>query len=566
MKILSTDRVLRFFSVLFRVLGIVGIFVTSAHAQSQVVTEVVRPTPSASAAQAEFGFSVAIVGDTMAVGARGDGGAGAVYLFERNEGGSEQWGLTQRLVSDDVAEGDRFGQTVALQGDVLAVGAPGDDDSNPSTAPGFETVDASGSVYIFERNAGGQGRWGQVGKLVASNGDIFENFGYSLSLSSNVLAVGQWREEKQAGSGGNAPSVRSGTDSGTAYLFEFDPASGQWIEAAFFESPRNPVATDEALFDNYARTLAISGNTLIVGASEEEANDPDQGTVYVYERDAAASGQWNEAGVLRASDGRRFDRFGRSVAIDGDTIVVGATGDDDAGPGAGTAFVFERRDGQWVETGKLVAGDGTGFEKFGEKVAINGDTIVVGAPDEDENGAKAGAIYIFQRNESGLWQQVAKITAGDGVADDRFGLAVAVEGISAIGAAPQRDGVGEDSGVAILYQLGGEPAGGYEDIFDGGPDLGGGWHFSDWFGFYNVNFYEPWLFHLEHVWMFVTPESAANSVFLYDLSSEGWFFTDSIQYPNMFSFDRNAWVFYFEDTSNPRNFVDLGTGEFFDLP
>ena len=565
MKRLSTDFALGFCSVLFQGFGMVGIFVTSAHAQSQVVTEAARPTPSASAAQAEFGFSVAIDGDTMAVGARGDGGAGAVYFFERNEGGSEQWGLTQRLVSDDVAEGDRFGQTLALQGDVLAVGAPGDDDINPSTAPGFNSVDASGSVYIFERNAGGLGQWGQVGKLVASNGDIFENFGYSLSLSSNILAVGQWREEKQAGSGGNAPSVRSGTDSGTAYLFEFDSASGKWIEVAFFESPRNPVATDAALFDNYARTLAISGNTLIVGASEEEANDPDQGTVYVYERDAAGSGQWNEAGVLRASDGRQFDRFGRSVAIDGDTIVVGATGDDDAGSGAGTAFVFERVDGQWLETGKLVAGDGTGFEKFGEKVAINGDTIVVGAPDEDENGAKAGAIYIFQRNEGGLWQQVAKITAGDGVADDRFGLAVAVEGISAIGAAPQRDGAGEDSGVAILYQLGGESADGYEDIFNGGPDLGGGWHFSEWFGFYNVNFFPAWLFHLEHVWMFVTPESAANSVFLYDLSSEGWFFTDSTQYPNMFSFDRNAWVFYFEETAGPRNFVDLGTGEFFDL-
>ena len=308
-----------------------------------------------------------------------------------------------------------------------------------------------------------------------------------------------------------------------------------------------------------------AGIPSIVGASEEEANDPDQGSVYVYERDVVGSGQWDEVGVLRASDGRRFDRFGRSVAIDGDTIVVGATGDDDAGLGAGTAFVFERVDGQWLETGKLVAGDGTGFEKFGEKVAINGDTIVVGAPDEDENGAKAGAIYIFQRNEGGLWQQVAKITAGDGVADDRFGLTVAVDGLSAIGAAPQRDGAGEDSGVAILYQLGGEPAGEYEDIFSGGPDLGGGWHFSDWFGFYNVNFYEPWLFHLEHVWMFVTPESTPESMFLYDLSSEGWFFTDVTQYPNLFSFGRSAWVFYFQETAGPRNFVDLGTGEFFDL-
>ena len=273
--------------------------------------------------------------------------------------------------------------------------------------------------------------------------------------------------------------------------------------------------------------------------------------------------------TLRASDGQRFDRFGRSVAIDGDTIVVGATGDDDLGSGSGTAFVFERSDGQWMETAKLTASDGTGFEKFGEAVAIDGDTIVVGAPDEDGRGSKAGALYVFQRGESGTWQQVAKITASSGAAEDRFGLIVDIDGLSAIGAAPERDGAGEDSGVALLYRLGGEPAGAYEDIFSGGPDLGGGWHFSEWFGFYNVNFYEPWVFHLEHVWMFVTTESTTEStpesMFLYDLSSEGWFFTDSTQYPNMFSFARSAWVFYFKETAGPRNFVDLGSGEFFDL-
>ena len=95
--------------------------------------------------------------------------------------------------------------------------------------------------------------------------------------------------------------------------------------------------------------MALSGDTLLVSASEEDVNDADQGSVYVYERNAGGPNQWDEVAVLRAGDGRTFDRFGRSVAIDGDTIVIGATGDDDAGLGSGSAFVFQRIEGQWVE-------------------------------------------------------------------------------------------------------------------------------------------------------------------------------------------------------------------------
>ena len=533
-------------------------------AQETIATEVVMLSSDSPAAEVEFGIGIALDGDTMVVGARGEAGGGAVYIYGRNEGGAENWGLVKRLVSEDAAEGDRFGGAVALSEDLLAVGATGDDDINPSVAPGTTKLDASGSVYLFERDSGGPNEWGQVAKLVASNGEIFENFGFSVSLSGNLLAVGSWTEEVVVGSG-ETQTQRIGVDSGSSYVFERNPDTGAWTEQVFIDSPRGPLNTTGVLSDNYARRVAISGENFVVGASEEDANDGDQGSAYVYSRNEGGPNQWGLVITLRASDGARFDRFGRSIAIDGDTIVVGATGDDDRGAGSGTAFVFERSDGQWMETAKLSAGDGTGFEKFGEAVAIDGNTIVVGAPDEDERGSKAGALYVFQRGETGQWQQAAKITSSDGVADDRFGLVVDVEGLSAIGAAPKRDGAGEDSGVAFLYRLGGEPVGGYKDIFIGGPDLGGGWHFSEWFGFYNVNFFEPWIFHLEHVWMFVTAESTLESMFLYDLSSEGWFFTDSTQYPNMFSFARSAWVFYFKETAGPRSFVDLGTGEFFDL-
>ena len=98
--------------------------------------------------------------------------------------------------------------------------------------------------------------------------------------------------------------------------------------------------------------------------------------------------------------------------------------------------------------------------------------------------------------------------------------------------------------------------------FEDAAELSEGWWFSDWFGSFNVDFF-PWIFHSQHGWAFVFEESSAENIFFYDLGSLRWFFTASTQYPNMYSFTRNAWVFYFEDTFAPREFVDLQTGEFF---
>ena len=93
-------------------------------------------------------------------------------------------------------------------------------------------------------------------------------------------------------------------------------------------------------------------------------------------------------------------------------------------------------------------------------------------------------------------------------------------------------------------------------------DLGEGWMRSDWLDDFNTGFF-PWIFHAQHGWTFVSEESAPDSVFLFDLSTEGWFFTSSAIYPNLFNFGRNSWVFYFEGTAGPRQFVDLQSGEFF---
>ena len=114
----------------------------------------------------------------------------------------------------------------------------------------------------------------------------------------------------------------------------------------------------------------------------------------------------------------------------------------------------------------------------------------------------------------------------------------------------------------ILLSEGGTTA---ASPFESAVELGEGWRFSEWFGSFNMNFI-PWIFHSEHSWMFVSPESSSTSVFLYDLEVNGWLFTEPTSYPSMYSFGRNAWIFYFVGTSGPRQFVDLDSGEFFSVP
>ena len=271
-----------------------SVLTVTAFGQALEVAEAAKLVLANPGAEDEFGTSVALSGDTLAVGARGHGGSGSVFIFERDEVGS--MGAGARVVAGDAADGDRFGQAVALEGDILAVGAPGDDDLNSSAAPGVTMLEASGSVYLFERDVGGPNQWGQVAKLVASNGDIFENFGFRLALSGDRLAVAAWSEDEAVGPTQGGGSVRSGIDSGFAYIFDRNPVDGLWLETIYIDSPRTPVTTAEAFFDNFAKTIAIDGDTLVVGASEEDANDADQGTVYVFERNSGGPNESSDVG------------------------------------------------------------------------------------------------------------------------------------------------------------------------------------------------------------------------------------------------------------------------------
>jgi hypothetical protein len=347
----------------------------------------------------EFGRSVSISGDTLVVGALyEDGGAGdplhdagAAYVFERNQGGADNWGEAAILRASDAQAHDHFGQSVSISGDTIVVGAY-DEDGGAG-----DPRSNAGAAYVFERNQGGADNWGEAAILRAYDAQAGDYFGYSVSISGDTLVVGAWYERGGAGD----PLVGAGA----AYVFERNEGGADnWGEAAILR------ASDAQAHDHFGESVSISGDTLVVGAWAEDggAGDPLRyaGAAYVFARNQGGADTWGEAAILRASDAQAGDEFGWSVSISGDTIVVGVLYEDggagDPCSNAGAAYVFERNEGgadNWGEAAILRASDAQAGDEFGWSVSISGDTIVVGAPwaygGAGDPLPDIGAAYVF---------------------------------------------------------------------------------------------------------------------------------------------------------------------------
>ncbi|MEM6398516.1 MAG: FG-GAP repeat protein, partial [Bacteroidota bacterium] len=294
-----------------------------------------------------FGVSVSISGDYAIVGANGEdpsdgmGGtlfsAGAAYIFERDAGGVANWGEVKKLVASDAQGSDGFGGSVSISGDYAMVGANGED---PSDGMGGTLPDA-GAAYIFERDAGGMANWGEVKKLVASDAEVFDQFGISVSISGDYAIVGAFREDPSDGMGGTLSRA------GSAYIFERDAGGmANWGEV------KKLVASDAQAGDEFGFSVSISGDYAIVGARLEDPSDgmggtlSDAGSAYIFERDAGGMANWGEVEKLVASDAQASDLFGFSVSISGDYAIVGAILEDPSdGMGgtlsdAGSAYIF----------------------------------------------------------------------------------------------------------------------------------------------------------------------------------------------------------------------------------
>jgi hypothetical protein len=350
---------------------------------------------------AYFGNTLSISGDTCVIGSPGVDPGGKAYVYVRD---GTNWVLQADLLSIDNEPDDVFGASVAIDGDRIAVGAPGDDDKGAG----------AGAVYIFERTGT---NWVQTVKLAAADGAQGDGFGGMLDLSGNTVAAG-------------APY--KSTYRGAVYVFA--GAGSSWHQ----EGKLTHASIQQA--DYFGERLAMDGNTVAVGVYRHAISSTKTyaGAVFVYARTGT---NWVFQQKISPADVADQDVFGRWLDIDGDTLVASSPWDDENGRNSGSTYVF-RRDGlSWTEQRKLTAPDPAEGDEFGRGVAIKGDLLVLGAFNDDDKGKDAGSAYIYERDGIG-WRLARKIYARDAAPGDYFGQDVAISGQTVLVGANVKDGWG----------------------------------------------------------------------------------------------------------------------------
>jgi hypothetical protein len=352
-------------------------------------------------------------------------------------------GQFQDVLNNGFSNSDGLGESVALSGDTAVVGAPDE------SVIAFD----DGAAYVYRRTGSS---WSAPTQLLASDAGATDEFGEAVAIDGNLAVIG-------------APSWEnpSGFSVGAAYVFL--RAGATWAEEAQL---RLPDASDSSFFGD---AVAVQGGRVVVGAPSDSTS-PEGGAAFLYER---IGGVWTEVAELRASDFELGDAFGISVALDGDRVLVGARGTDVEGhPSAGAAYVFEQQAGRWVLTAKLVSPAPETAARLGQSVAIHGDTAVVGAPSQVGAGAgETGLVEVFVADGGGVWAHQATLQAHDAGAGDAFGDAVALQGDRLVVGAWRHDqpGPGSDQGAVSVFTRDGSIWSEDAELFPSSADPGAAW-------------------------------------------------------------------------------------------
>lgn len=337
---------------------------------------------------------------------------------------------TEELVAVGLASNDHFGGGVSVSGPVIVIGAPGHD----------QPASNAGSAYVYRLQGAS---WIPEIQVFAADGGLGDQFGHSVSVFGDRMAVGafnddggsvyfyrysggSWNQEGSKLTGANrfGWSVALGTDWAVAGAYY--PSSGAFAlqrNGATWQQTQALTPTDLDSSDTYGYSSAIDGATIVVGAPGHDHLASNAGSAFVF---SYAVGQWTQTAELLASDGGAEDGLGTSVAIDGDFIVVGASGHDLPFSNSGAVYVFTRSGASWSQTQKLSAPDAAAGDSFGASVSISGGHILVGADQDDYAGTDSGSTYVFQLN-GGNWNFATKITSTNAVSQDRFGLTCALD-------------------------------------------------------------------------------------------------------------------------------------------
>ena len=382
----------------------------------------------------ELGTAVALWRDTLVVTAPGadatiftDGGG--AYVFERNQGGANNWGLVAELRYTHNQSGLNLGNAVDIHGDIIVVGA---------TRDSTRGVNA-GVAYVFSRDHHGPDQWGMVTPLWAADTNASDQFGYDVAVHGDTVVV------SAAGKNDGAHP------NGAVYVFGRDQGGADfWGQVTALQ----PVGI---LSHTYGEAVDVWGNTIVVGNREEHGNDSNSGAAYVFERNQGGVDNWGQVARLLPSDTTGGPKMGAAVAIHGDLIAAGAP----AGFPKGVVYLFERHAGgsnSWGEIAAVSASDPERDNGYGEAVALHGDRLLVGASGNDTIAGNAGALYVYRRDEGGpgAFGEIAKHTAADEESLDQLGNAVALHGDLALAGVRLDDTAsGSNAGSVRLFGIGG---------------------------------------------------------------------------------------------------------------
>jgi hypothetical protein len=372
-----------------------------------------------------FGYSVAVSGATAVIGAAGrtianNPGQGAAYVFTCS-GTPCTWMQQQELTASDGARDDEFGNSVAVSGNTAIIGAWG---KNSLYLPGAPTTALApqGAAYVFTCS-GIPCTWRQQQELIAADGVRGDEFGNTVAVSGTTAIIG-------------APYKNS--YQGAAYVFTCSGTPCTWAQR------QKLTAADGASGDVFGYSVAVSGNTAIIGAIGSNSS---RGTAYVFTCTGSPC-TWTQQQELTAADGARGDVFGTRVAVSGARAVIGAPGKtvgNNSLQGAAYVFTCSGIPCAWTSQQELIASDGASRDEFGTRVAVSGNTVLIA------NNTLQGAAYVFTCSGTPCsgkvrrWpfrtheQQPQELTAADGVRGDEFGYSVAVSGTTAIIGAAYRN-------------------------------------------------------------------------------------------------------------------------------
>ena len=406
----------------------------------------------------KFGGNVSLNNDTLVVGATGERSnqttitngptadaynfhslSGAVYVYKRT---GVNWAQQAYIKSSNNDTFDLFGTSISIHADTLAVGASGEDSNlttitNGAGSSANDSNSASGAVYIYKRTGN---NWAQQAYIKASNSEADDAFGIKVSLQNDTLSVAGVNEDSNQTTitnGTTSSGDNSNAESGAVYIYK--RSGNNWAQEAFIKASNNESN------DRFGSSISINNDLLAVGATGEDSNQTtitngttgsgnnglaDSGAVYIYKRTGST---WAQEAYIKASNTSANDWFGESISINGNTLAVGVSNEDSnqttitngaTGSGnnsnadSGAVYIYKRTGPTWEQEAYIKASNNDTDDNFGGAISLNGDTLAVGATQEDSNqttitsgetssgndaSSGSGAVYVY-RNRSRLFE------------------------------------------------------------------------------------------------------------------------------------------------------------------